>query len=106
MDYEISNMNNALRNNFPPFQSEQELRLAVESVCARFGKVKSLKISPASRGIYLQCACVLQLDSAAAEKALRSKLHVLKVAGSLYFFADVSDAWSGLTTQQLKQQSN
>ena len=99
-------MNNALRINFPLFRNEQELRAAVESVCAEFGMVKSFEVFPASRGIHLHCPCVLQLDSPAAENELRSKLRVLKIAGGLYFFADVSDLWNGSTTQNLKQRSN
>ena len=102
LNYEIIIVNNVLRLNFPLFKNEQELRSAVDAICSEFGKVKSLQILPASRGLELHCACILALESQAAENALRSQFRVLKIAGGLYFFADVSDIWTGLTTQQLK----
>ena len=92
-DFLDSDMNKVLKSGFPPFLNEQSLRSAIESVCGKFGRVKSLKILPATRGLNLHCACFLRLDSAAAETALRSKLHVLKFAGDLYFFADVGDSY-------------
>ncbi len=99
-------MNNALRTSFPLFKNEQELRSAVDAICAKYGKVKSLQILPASRGLELHCACVLELESQVAENEFRSKYRVLKIAGGLYFFADVSDVWTGLTTQQLKHKKD
>jgi len=88
-------MNNALKNGFAPFLTEQSLRSAIESVCANFGKVTYLQIHPASRRPNLQCACILRLDTAAAQIALRSKLNVVEIQGSLGFFADVDEKWTG-----------
>ena len=90
-------MHNALEQRFPPFLNEQSLRSAIESVCADFGEVTYLKILPASGGSNLHCACFLRLDSAAAEAALKSKLHVIEFAGDLHFFADVNKKWTGPT---------
>lgn len=90
-------MNNALKNGFPPFLNEQSLRSAIELVCAEFGKVAHLRILPAKLGQNLQCACFLRLDSAQAEAALKSKLHVVEVDASLAFFADVDETWTGPT---------
>jgi hypothetical protein len=88
-------MNTALKNNFPPFPDEQSLRSAIESVCAKFGKVTSLEILPAKFGPNLQCACFLRLDSAAAQTALRAKFHVAELDTNLAFFADVEEEWTG-----------
>jgi hypothetical protein len=90
-------MNNALKNGFPPFLNEQSLRLAIESICAKFGRVRDQKIVPASRGLNLQCVCLLQLHSAAAQSALKSKLHVAEFEPNLAFFADVDETWTGPT---------
>ena len=88
-------MNNALRAGFPPFTDEQSLRSAIESVCAKFGKVKSLHILPAARAEGLQCACLLRLDSAAAELALKSSLYVGTFHPDIVFLADVDEEWTG-----------
>jgi hypothetical protein len=88
-------MNNALKKKFAPFLNEQSLRSAIESVCAKFGKVTYLQILPASRRPNLQCACIVQLDTAAAHAALRSKLNAVEIEGSLCFFADVDERWTG-----------
>jgi hypothetical protein len=92
-----ASMHNALEQRFPPFLNEQSLRSAIESVCADFGEVTYLKILPASGGANFHCACFLRLDSAAAEAALKSKLHVIEFAGDLHFFADVNEKWTGPT---------
>jgi hypothetical protein len=88
-------MNDALKTNFPPFTDEQSLRAAIESVCARFGSVKSLRILPAAREERLRCACLLRLDSPAAELALKSALHVGEFYPDIAFMADVDEAWTG-----------
>jgi len=82
-------MNNALECGFPPSLNEQSLRLAIESVCAKFGRVRNLKIVPASRRLDFQCVCLLQLASAAAQAASKSKLQVAEFEPNLAFFADV-----------------
>ena len=88
-------MNDALKIGFPPFTDEQSLRSAIESVCAKFGRVTSLRILPATRDEGLQCACLLRLDSPAAELALKSSLHVGKFHPDIAFMADVGEAWTG-----------
>ena len=90
-------MNNALKRDFPPFRDEQSLRSAIESICARFGRVKHLDILPASLGSNGDCVCLLRLGSAAAEAKLKSKLHVTEFDGDLQFFADVDPRWTGPT---------
>lgn len=91
-------MNNALKQGFPPFLDEPSLRSAIESVCAKFGTVKQLKILPVGReshGGGLNCLCLLKLDSAAAENALSSELKVFTFGSDLAFFADVDERWTG-----------
>jgi hypothetical protein len=88
-------MINALRDGFSPFLNEQSLRSAIESVCAKFGRVTFLEILPAKLGPNLQCACFLRLDSAAAHIALRSKLNAIEFDANLAFFADVDERWTG-----------
>lgn len=88
-------MNKALKDGFAPFLNEQSLRSAIESVCAKYGKVSHLKILPVKVGQMRQCSCFLRLDSAAAEAALRSNHDVIEFAGDLHFFADVDERWTG-----------
>ena len=88
-------MNDALKKSYPPFTDEQGLRSAIESVCARFGGVKFLRILAATREERLQCACLLRLDSPAAELALKSSLHVGRFHPDIVFMADVDEAWTG-----------
>jgi hypothetical protein len=88
-------MNDALRMRFPPFTDEQSLRSAIESVCAKFGSAKSLRILPATREEGLQCACLLRLDSPAAELALKASLHVGEFHPDIVFMADVDEEWTG-----------
>jgi len=88
-------MHLALRNGFPLFRNERELRSAVESVCAGFGKVVSLTVLPASKAVGLQCTCILRLDSSVAEDRLRARLNVIEYGTDLLFFAAVDDAWTG-----------
>ena len=93
-------LNSTLKNGFPPFQNEQALTLAVESVCAKFGKVKALQIFPASRdprGGGLQCLCLLHLDPPAAQAVFRRELKASTYAGGLAFLADVDEKWIGLS---------
>jgi hypothetical protein len=91
-------MNNALRNGFPPFKDEESLRYAIDLVCAKYGKVKVLRIFPAtmdSRGGGHQCLCLLQLDPPKAQAALRLELKVSTFSHELAFVADVDEKWSG-----------
>jgi hypothetical protein len=88
-------MNDALKKNFPPFTDEQSLRSAIETVCAKFGSVKSLRILPATRGEGLQCACLLRLDSPAAQLAVKSSLYVGEFHPDIVFLADVGENWTG-----------
>ena len=94
----MAHMNHALKNGFPLFRDEQSLRLATESVCAKFGKVKSLEIFPAnrdSRGGGRNCLCLLQLEQPAAQAALRLELKVSTFGSDLAFVADVHEKWTG-----------
>jgi hypothetical protein len=86
-------MNNALKIGFPPFLNEPSLRSAIESVCAKFGKVSYLKIHPTSRGQGRKCLCYLRLDSAAAEKELQSKFQLFRSPKDLYAFVDVDEKY-------------
>ncbi len=91
-------MNQALKSGFQPFQDEETLRYAIDMVCAKYGKVKSLQMFPASRdgrGGGRQCLCLLQLDSPEAQAALRQELKVSKYGGDLAFVADVDEKWTG-----------
>lgn len=91
-------MNQALQKGFQRFQDEEALRYAVDMVCAKYGKVTSLRIFPASRdsrGGGRQCLCLLQLDSPQAHAALRQELKVSIYGSDLAFVADVDEKWSG-----------
>ncbi len=91
-------MNDALKRDFSPFQDEETLRYAVDLVCAKFGKVKSLRIFPAtsnSRGVGRHCLCLLQIDPPKAQAALRLELKVSIVSHELAFVADVDENWTG-----------
>jgi len=93
-----ANMNTALKNGFPPFLNEQDLRSAIESVCAEFGTVKTLRMFSAARepqGRGRSCLCLLQLDPPTAQNALRAKLKVSTFGNSLEFIADVDEKWTG-----------
>lgn len=86
-------MNHALKNGFPPFQTEQNLRSAIASICARFGKVAKLAIYPARREFEsgLQCPCFLRLDTLEAEAELKLALKVFEFGDEIAFFADVDE---------------
>lgn len=95
----VQDMNIALKGSgFAPFLDERGLELAIESVCAEFGKVTYLKILPPRRGSG-RCACYLRLNSAAAEAALKSRFELTQYAGTLQFFADVDGGWAGPTSK-------
>jgi hypothetical protein len=94
----MAHMNDSLKNSFPLFLDEQSLRLATESVCAKFGKVKSLQIFPAKRdrlGTGRHCLCVLQLDPPAAQTTLQLELKVSTFGSDLAFVADLHEKWTG-----------
>jgi hypothetical protein len=91
-------MNNALKHGFSPFQDETILRYAIDLVCAKYGKVKSLRIFPAntgSQGGGRQCLCLLQLDPPKSQAALRLELKVSTYGIELAFVADVDEQWTG-----------
>ena len=88
-------MTNSLRKGFAPFQNEQDLRSAIESVCAKFGRVTYLDILPAKREPHLHCACFLRLDSVAAESRLRVELQVSNYVGQIHFLVNLDDKWIG-----------
>lgn len=91
-------MNHALKNGFPPFKDEQSLRSAIDLVCAKYGKVKSLRIFPASQGGQgggRNCLCMLQLDPAQGQAALQLDFKVSTFGSDLAFVADVDDTWIG-----------
>lgn len=93
-------MNNALKNRFPLFHDEHALVDAIYSVCAKYGKVKSLRVFPAARDGRdggRQCLCLLQLDPAEAQAALRSELKVSMLESEIAFVADVHEEWNGPT---------
>jgi hypothetical protein len=91
-------MNEALKAGFPLFRDEEALRNAVDVLCAKYGKVKSLRIFPATLDTWtakLHCLCLLQLDPAQAQFALQSKHKVSTVGAALAFVADVDKEWNG-----------
>lgn len=91
-------MNEALKASFPLFRDEETLRHAVDLLCAKCGKVRSLRIFPATFDTWagtLHCLCLLQLDSAQAQVALQSKRKVSTVGTTLAFVADVDKEWNG-----------
>jgi hypothetical protein len=94
-------MNSALKTGFPLFQDEETLRYAVDIVCAKYGKVKSLRILPATRDNFSGgrlCLCFLKLDRPEAQATLRSELKVSQVGDTLAFVADVHEKWNGPST--------
>ena len=92
-------MNIALKSGFPPFQNKQSLKAAIQSVCAKFGRVTYLDVLPAKREPHLRCACFLRLDSLAAESRLRTEFVVGNYVGQIQFFADVDEEnWTGSKT--------
>ncbi len=90
-------MNNALKNGFPPFVDEPALRSAIESVCARFGRVTFLKLHPATRkpSAGLHCACFLRLEPVESAVRLKASLDVIYFGPDIAFFADVDERWTG-----------
>ena len=93
-------MYNALKSGFSLFQDEEALRYAIDLVCAKYGKVKFLRIFPATRDGReggRQCLCLLQLDPPSAQADLRLELKVSMVENDLAFVADVNEKWNGPT---------
>lgn len=97
LDGKRPSMTDVLRNSFPLFLNEKSLRLAVESVCAEFGKMSYLAVIPAMRGKTLHCACSVRLNSAESAAAMKSSLDLMEYAGELHFMADVDERWTGRT---------
>ena len=99
-------MYNALKRGFPLFQDEEALWYAIALVCAKFGKLKSLRIFPAARDGRdggRQCLCLLQLDPPKAQTELRSELKVSILDNDLAFVADVNEKWNGPPCNFLSQ---
>lgn len=90
-------MNAALRTRFALPANEQELRTAIEGICAEFGSIAYLKILPASQLARFQCACFVRLEPPEAHEALSSMLDVHAFNGDAGFFADVAEDWTGPT---------
>jgi hypothetical protein len=94
-------MNNALKEGYPPFENEKALELAIASVCAKFGKVKSLQIIPTTRNSQAkpeaphQCLCLLQLDLPKADNDLKLAFKMSTFANDLAFFVDLNEKWKG-----------
>jgi len=88
----------SLKKGFPPFPNEPSLKLALVTVCAPYGKVKSLEVFPphqdSAKG-QLTAFCLLQLDSPSAQAALRSHLQLGTFGDHLAFYVDVGDLWIG-----------
>lgn len=96
-----ANMNHALKDRLLPFQSEESLRCAIDSVCAKYGKVKTLQIVPDDRVAHRragQCLCLLHLDPPTALAALRSELGGCIFVEGLAFFVEVAENWTGPST--------
>jgi len=84
-------------SGFPRCCDEHSLRATIHSICAEFGRVKSLKILPATRAPEsgLHCVCFLQFDSPEAGVKLASKFDVVNFGTEIAFFADVDATWTG-----------
>jgi hypothetical protein len=86
-------MHDALKNGFPPFLNERVLRLAIESVCAKYGKVASLRILPPSTGPRntRRCTCFLRLNSEPGHMRMMKELEGFHFGDAFAFFADVDE---------------
>ncbi len=91
-------MRSALKNNFPVFKTEKDLRIAIESVCREYGAVKSLRIFSPSKEMSSgkHCAlCLLELESQEAVHRLHMDDHdVFTYGNSLAFLAEVEEGFS------------
>jgi len=87
-------MESSLANRFSSCSNEDSLRSAIQSVCAEFGKLRTLRIFNArdEQG-QPRCLCLLQMVTAEAEEALKSKLDVFEYGTSLAFWVDVDEGW-------------
>jgi hypothetical protein len=79
---------------FSSCPNEESLRSEIQTVCAEFGKLRTLRIFTArdDQG-RPRCLCLLQLTTPEAEDALRSKLDVFDYGSSLAFWVDVDETW-------------
>ena len=79
---------------FSSCPNEESLQSAIQTVCAEFGKLRTLRIFKVQddQG-RRRCLCLLQLVSPEAERALRAKLDVFEYGTSLAFWVDVDEAW-------------
>ncbi len=87
-------MRNALKHSFPPFRNEQSLRLAIESVCAKYGGIKSLRIllpdtGPDNRR---RCTCFLRLDTEEAQARMMKELDGFNFGEVFAFFVGVDES--------------
>jgi hypothetical protein len=88
-------MRNAIRSRFPLPLNDAALRTAIESICAKYGKVANLKIFPANNDRPPCCICFLRLDSPEAESRLMRNLDAIRSGQDVLFTADVAEGWSG-----------
>jgi len=91
-------MDNALKNSVQPRLNPKDLRAAIESICEPFGKVTYFATMPVREGPKLRTACLIHLDSSAAEDALQRTLQVNRTDGGLLFFTDQNEQWNGPLT--------
>ncbi len=91
-------MRSALSAEFPAFKSEEELKSAIETICARFGQIKAFRIFPASQtrpDVPSCCLCLLQLHTSDAENVLRATHDdIFEYGNWLAFLADVDHGYS------------
>ena len=87
-------MESSLANRFSSCPNEDSLRSAIESVCAEFGKLRTLRIFTARDDHGRpRCLCLLQMVTTEAEEALKSRLDVFEYGTSLAFWVDVDEGW-------------
>jgi hypothetical protein len=85
-------MQNTLKTHLSRCTDEDSLKSAIESVCAEFGTVRSLRIFPArldGQGGCVRCFCLLELDSPEAQHALSSRLGGSQYGTNLAFTVDL-----------------
>ena len=88
-------MNKTLRSRFPLFRNEASLRVAIEEICAEFGKVSHLTVLRSdSVQSSPQCVCFLRLESPTAESKLKNTLNVFEFGGDITFLANNDEQWT------------
>ena len=79
-----------LKAEFPPFRNSGELRAAIQSICAKFGRITQLEILRESTPAGAHCACFLRLNSPKAETAFLKQYRAERFAGDIYFTAPLA----------------